>query len=343
MSNTSLNVAVVGATGAVGETLLGLFDERKFHFDHLDLVASSRSAGRTLEFRGQQHTVHDLERFDFSDVDLAFFSAGTSISQKWARKAAEQGALVIDNTNAFRMDPDSPLAVPQVNGDLLGTRPRSGIIANPNCSTIPVVRLLAPLDNHYRVKKLIVSTYQAASGAGLTGMEDLRTDASQTLRGDEGQPHSGRFLVPLAFNVIPSIDTQLDTGFSLEEQKVVQESRKILRRPDLRVSATAVRVPVFNCHSAAVYFECEKPLERERVVSLLRDAPEVTVYDGPGANAFPTPRFLADANRVHVGRIRVVPDEPTSGWFWVCSDNLRIGAALNAIQIAEQVISKGVC
>ncbi|WP_224364180.1 aspartate-semialdehyde dehydrogenase [Hyalangium versicolor] len=343
MSWADLNVAIVGATGAVGETLLSLIEERNLQMRRLDLIASERSAGRTRSFRGQQYRVHDLAHFDFSDVDIAFFSAGTSISQQWARKAAQQGALVIDNTNAFRMDADSPLAVPQVNGDLLGTRPRSGIIANPNCSTIPIVRLIAPLDRHFHVRKLIVSTYQAASGAGLTGMEDLRIDARQTLSGAQEAPHAGRFKVPLAFNVIPSIDSMLDTGFTLEEQKVVQESRKILRRPDLQVSATAVRVPVLNCHSAAVYFECEAPLDRQRMLALLRDAPEVTVYDGQGNTPFPTPRFMGNANHVHVGRIRTVPDMPESGWFWVVSDNLRIGAALNAMQVAEQVVAKGVC
>ena len=336
------NIAVVGATGAVGQTLLSLFDERDFPIGRLDLVASSRSAGRKITFRGQEHEVRVFEEVDFSGVDIAFFSAGTAFSRQWARKAAAQGALVIDNTNAFRMDPDTPLVVPQVNGDLLKSRPPSGIVANPNCSTIPIVRLLAPLDRHYHVQKLIVSTYQAASGAGLNGQEDLLRDTRHVLAGD-GSSHAGRFPVPLAFNVIPSIDVVLESGFTLEEKKMVQESRKILRRPDLQVSATAVRVPVLNGHSAAVYIECELPLDAARVTALLADAPEVTVHDGAGPAAFPTPRFLADADRVHVGRIRVDPEQEAAGWLWVCSDNLRIGAALNALQIATQALAQGAC
>lgn len=342
MSRGRPNISVVGATGAVGTTLLSLFEELDFPLAHLDLVASSRSAGRKITFRGQEHEVRVLEEVDFSHVDIAFFSAGTALSRQWARKAAAQGALVIDNTNAFRMDPDTPLVVPQVNGDLLASRPRSGIIANPNCSTIPITRLLAPLDRHFHVKKLVVSTYQAASGAGLNGQEDLLRDTRHTLAGDESL-HAGRFPVPLAFNVIPCIDAMLESGFTLEEQKMVQEPRKILRRPDLQVSATAVRVPVLNGHSAAVYMECELPLDSARVITLLKDAPEVTVHDGAGPAGFPTPRFLADANRVHVGRIRVDPELATAGWFWVCSDNLRIGAALNALQIATQALAQGAC
>jgi aspartate-semialdehyde dehydrogenase len=342
MSRRAPNIAVVGATGAVGQTLLSLFEERDFSIARLELVASSRSAGRKIPFRGQEHEVRVFEEVDFSRVDIAFFSAGTALSRQWARKAAAQGALVIDNTNAFRMDPDTPLVVPQVNGDLLTSRPPSGIIANPNCSTIPIVRLLAPMDRHYHVRKLIVSTYQAASGAGLNGQEDLLRDARQVLAGD-GTAHAGRFPVPLAFNVIPSIDVVLESGFTLEEQKMVQESRKILRRPDLQVSATAVRVPVSNGHSAAVYIECERPLDAARVIALLKDAPEVTVHDGVGPGAFPTPRFLPDADRVHVGRIRVDPEQATAGWLWVCSDNLRIGAALNAFQIATQALAQGAC
>ena len=342
MSRGGPNVSVVGATGAVGRTLLSLFEEREVPFAHLELVASPRSAGRKIAFHGQEHEVRGLDEVDFSRVDIAFFSAGGEVSRQWARKAAAQGALVIDNTNAFRMDPDTPLVVPQVNGDLLSSRPASGIIANPNCSTIPIARVLAPLDRHFHVMKLVVSTYQAASGAGLNGQEDLLRDTRHTLAGGETS-HAGRFPVPLAFNVIPSIDAMLESGFTLEEQKMVQESRKILRRPDLQVSATAVRVPVLNGHAAAVYIECERPLDGARITALLKDAPEVTVHDGAGPAGFPTPRFLTDADRVHVGRIRVDPELATAGWLWVCSDNLRVGAALNALQIGTLALAQGVC
>ncbi|ACY18646.1 aspartate-semialdehyde dehydrogenase [Haliangium ochraceum] len=332
------NLAVIGATGAVGTTLLSLFDELAVPIGHLDLVASERSAGRTLPFRGREHPVRRFEDVDFSQVDIAFFSAGTERSRTWAREVAERGALVIDNTNAHRMDPDTPLIVPQVNADLLALRPASGIIANPNCSTISIARLMAPLERHFRVTKLVISTYQAASGAGLKGQEDLRCDARGVLAGED-DVHAGRFAVPLAFNVVPSIDILLDSGFTLEEQKMAQETQKILRRSELQVSTTAVRVPVLNGHAAAVYFECERPMERARLVALLQDAPEVIVYDGLGPASYPTPRFLSDANRVHVGRIRVETAQPTAGWLWVCADNLRIGAALNALQIAIHVLA----
>ncbi|EYF05460.1 aspartate-semialdehyde dehydrogenase [Chondromyces apiculatus] len=339
MSRSALRIAVVGATGAVGETLLALFSERQLAFDALSLVASARSAGRTIVARGETYQVEALERFDFSGIDLAFFSAGSAVSLQWARAAAKQGALVIDNTSAFRMDPRTPLVVPQVNGDLLRRRPEDGIVANPNCATIPVVRALAPLDRRYGVRKIVVSTYQAASGAGLTGMEELRSGARASLSEERVEPSSGRFKVPLAFNVVPSIDVMQGSGFTLEEQKIVQESRKILGRDDLLVSATAVRVPVFNGHSEAVYFECEAPLDRAEIVEILRGAPEIVVHDGEGAAGFPTPRFLPDPDRVHVGRIRVVPDNPHAGWLWLVTDNLRIGAALNALQIAEMAIA----
>ncbi|ACY16853.1 aspartate-semialdehyde dehydrogenase [Haliangium ochraceum] len=344
MTAAAPRICIVGATGAVGTTLLTLLEERDLAIAELELFASARSAGRELRFRGAAYEVRDLEHADFSRTDIAFFSAGTAISRLWARKAAAQGALVIDNTNAFRSDAEVPLVVPQVNGDLLAQRPASGIIANPNCSTIPIARLLAPLDRAFRVEKLIVSTYQAASGAGLSGQADLREDARGVLAG-EARAHAGRFPVPLAFNVVPSIDVLLDSGFTLEEQKMVQESRKILRRADLRVSATAVRVPVLNGHAAAVYLESERPLDAARMRALLGDAPELRVYDdgGAGEDGYPTPRFLDNRDFVHVGRIRVHPEQDNAAWLWVCSDNLRVGAALNALQIATAAIARDIC
>lgn len=334
-------VAIVGATGAVGTTLLDLFEERSFQVGELHLVASSRSVGRKLGFRGRSHPIQNLETFDFTGVDIAFFSAGTSVSRRWARKAARQGALVIDNTNAHRMDADTPLVVPQVNRHHLRTRPASGIYANPNCATIPVVRALKPLDAEFGVRKVIISTYQAASGQGLQGIEELLTGTRQLLEDEKSNVAAVRFQVPLAFNLVPSIDVMLDSGFTLEEQKMIQESRKIMERSDLSVSSTAVRVPVINCHSEAVYFECDRPLELPRMLALLRAAEEVQVYHGLGAENYPTPRTVRNQNDVHVGRIRVDADNPHVGWLWLVSDNLRVGAALNAIQIAEEVIANG--
>jgi aspartate-semialdehyde dehydrogenase len=334
-------IAIVGATGAVGTTLLELFQERSFQFSALHLVASPRSAGRIIEFRGQQYPVKDLETFDFTGIDIAFFSAGTSISKKFARMAAQQGALVIDNTNAHRMDADTPLVVPQVNRHHLRTRPSSGIYANPNCATIPVVRALKPLDPEFGVKKIIISTYQAASGQGLTGIDELREGTRQLMQDEQSKLQAVRFQVPLAFNLVPSIDAMQETGFTLEEQKMVQESRKIMERPDLLVSGTAVRVPVINCHSEAVYFETERSLSLPRMLELLRAGEELQIYSGPGAENYPTPRTVRNPNDVHVGRIRVDAINPNAGWLWIVSDNLRVGAALNAIQIAEEVIANG--
>lgn len=332
------NVAIVGATGAVGATLLRLMDARAFPLARLYLLASAKSAGRTIRFRSKTYPVAALEDFDFHDVDLAFFSAGTSVSREHARRAAAAGSLVIDNTNAFRMLEDCPLVVPQVNGEILAHRPGSNIIANPNCSTIPIVRVIHAIHAEYPVKRFIASTYQAASGAGLSGIEELKDDTRRCAEGLASVAR--RFPVPLGFNVIPFIDSPLDNGFTLEEQKMLQESRKILGRADLLVSATTVRVPVVNGHSAAVYFECERPIEPAQIRHLLESAPEMTVYSGA---RYPTPRFLSDPDRVHVGRIRRDVCDERAGWFWVVSDNLRIGAALNAIQIAERLLKYEDC
>lgn len=335
-------VAIVGATGIVGTTFLSLFEERSFEYSDLHLVASSRSVGRCLTVSERDYQVCDLADFNFTGVDIAFFAAGTPISREWVNKAVEQGALVIDNTNAFRMHPDTPLVVPQVNSHLLGERPKSGIIANPNCSTIPLVRLLQPIEQSYRVKRVIVSTYQSASGRGVTGIEELKNGSLQIIKTPSEPLEAKRFPVALAFNLIPSIDVLLDNHFTLEEQKMLQESRKILNRPDLDVSATCVRVPVINCHSEAVYFECDRDLDRNHIVELLRHAPEVTVYDDEATQGYPTPRTIDNSEYIHVGRIRIDPNNSKAGWFWLVSDNLRIGAALNAIQIAEEMIQRQV-
>lgn len=330
-------VAIVGATGAVGTTLLDLFTERRYNYRSLDLVASSRSAGTQVTFEGREYTVRDLSTFDFSTVDIAFFSAGTSVSEKWVPIATAAGALVIDNTNAFRMDPDTPLVVPQVNAHVLKERPRSGVIANPNCSTIPLVRLLRPVHERWGLSRVVVSTYQAASGRGLSGMKELRETTELSLRNPEQVPSGDRFQPTLAFNVVPFIDRLLDSGFTLEEQKMTQESRKILGLPHLDLTATCVRVPVVNCHSEAAWIECAEPVDRAELVNLLAAQPEVLVHDQDRLGGFPTPRTADGPDLVHVGRVRVTPQNPRGFWLWLVSDNLPVGAALNAIQIAEEL------
>jgi aspartate-semialdehyde dehydrogenase len=332
---THLRVAVVGATGAVGQTLLQLMADRGFRPGTLDLVASARSAGSTVTALDAEHVVQDLDRFDFRGVDLAFFSAGTATSSEYARRAAAAGTVVIDNTNAFRMDPASPLVVPQVNGHLLDQRPDSGVIANPNCSTIPLVRLLAPLWQRYGIRRVVAATYQAASGRGLRGIEELYATARAVLDGAE--PAAERFARPLAFDVLPAIDEFLPTGFTLEEQKMRQESRKILAVPGLDLTATCVRVPVANGHSEAVHVDLGIAAEIGEVLAVLATGPEVEVH----VDDFPTPRTVTPSDHVHVGRVRLDPEDPRRLAFWLVADNLRIGAALNAIQIAEQLCDRG--
>lgn len=327
-------IAIAGGTGAVGRTLLQLIEERGFRFSELRMMASERSAGTAVTALGRTTVVEDLATADFTGTDIAFFSAGTAVSARWAAKAAASGALVIDNTNAFRMDPDSPLVVPQVNGALLAGRPVSGIVANPNCSTIPLVRLLRPMHVEYGLRRVTVATYQAASGGGQSGIEELRDGTRNVLAGLPAVAE--RFPEPLAFNVVPAIDSFQADGFTLEEQKMRQESRRILQLPGLDLVATCVRVPVENGHSEAVVVDCEHPVDAAELTELLAAQPEVEVW----TDRVPTPRTItARPDHVHVGRIRVDPEQPTRALFWLVADNLRVGAALNAVQIAEQVVA----
>jgi aspartate-semialdehyde dehydrogenase len=336
-------IAIVGATGAVGQEILKLIESREYAFSELKLVASSRSAGKTVEYQGKSYVVENLETFDFSRTDIAFFSAGTSTSQAWAAKAASQGALVIDNTNAFRMDPLSPLVVPQVNSGELAKRPRSGVIANPNCSTIQMVRVLKPIHERFGLERVIVSTYQAASGGGMTGIEELRADAQAVIEGREASaPPKKRFPRPLAFNAVPQVDVFLENGFTLEEQKMVQETRKILGLPELRLTATAVRVPVVNGHSEAVYVETKEPVTLAGLRETLGLVDEVKLYGTHDPSDYPTARFIDRPDHVHVGRLRVDPQNPNGFWCWIVADNLWVGAALNALQIAERLPSETV-
>ncbi|MER6074797.1 aspartate-semialdehyde dehydrogenase [Streptomyces sp. NPDC001817] len=335
-------IVLVGATGAVGTTLIRLIEERGFRYRDVRLVASARSAGRELTVDGRTHRVEALDTFDFSTTDVAFFSAGGAVSRKWVPSAVAQGALVIDNTNAFRMDAGTPLVVPQVNAAQLDVRPAGGIIANPNCSTIPLVRLLRPVEERWGIRHAVVSTYQAASGRGHSGLAELAEASRITLEDPAATPPATAFSPALAFDVIPFIDELLDTGFTLEEQKMLQESRKILGLPHLDVTTTCVRVPVMNGHAEAAWIECDDVVDRAELIRLLAAEPEVTVHDQDTPGAFPTPRTAGNPDHVHVGRVRVSPRNPRGFWLWLVADNLRIGAALNALQIAEALVERGV-
>ncbi|MEU4166625.1 aspartate-semialdehyde dehydrogenase [Streptomyces sp. NPDC026665] len=333
-------IAIVGATGAVGTTMLEIIEERALRYSELHLVASSRSAGRKISFAGREYEVQAIEEFDFGQADIAFFSAGTTVSEKWVPVATAAGAVVIDNTIAFRMDPDTPLVVPQVNAHELDRRPKSGVIANPNCSTIPLARLLRGIEDRWGIRNAVVSTYQAASGLGYSGVEELQESTRASLQGPDADFEPHHFKPALAFNVIPKIDRFLDSGFTLEEEKMLRETRKILGLPHLDVTTTCVRVPVANCHSESVYVECQSPVDRAELVEVLAALPEVRVHDRETISAFPTPAQVGSSDLVHVGRIRATQNNPRAFWLWLVADNLRIGAALNAVQIAEELIER---
>ncbi|WP_371669354.1 aspartate-semialdehyde dehydrogenase [Streptomyces sp. NBC_00289] len=339
--STAPRVAIVGATGAVGTTLIELIEERGLRYRELHLIASDRSAGRVLTVGGKEYEVRAIQDFDFSQADVAFFSAGTSVSEKWVPVATAAGTLVIDNTIAFRMDPDSPLVVPQVNAHELDRAPKSGVIANPNCSTIPLVRLLGGVEDRWGIRHVVVSTYQAASGLGYSGMDELYESSRAALDGAGAEFESRNFHPSLAFNVVPKIDRFLDSGFTLEEQKMLLESRKILDLPHLDVTTTCVRVPVANCHSEAVYIECHEPVDHAELIEVLAGLPEVVVHDREDPKEFPTPATVGSSDLVHVGRVRITQSNPRAFWLWLVADNLRIGAALNAVQIAEELVERG--
>lgn len=333
-----VRVAIVGATGAVGTELLSILMERKFPLGDLHLIASARGAGRMISAFNREHSVHDLQAFHFENVDLAFFSAGTPVSQLHVPRAVDAGALVIDNTNAFRMDKATPLVVPQVNARMLETRPSSGIIANPNCSTIQMVRVLQPLDRLFGLRQVYCATYQAASGRGLTGMAELRDNSLKRL---SGEPFSTPRCFPaqLAFSVIPQIDAFVSSGATLEEQKMRQETRKILGREDIEVFPFAVRVPVLNGHSEALVLRFHEQVSSNLASEALCKARMIRFYPG---NEYPNIHDVSGSDYVHVGRVHTDPEDPYVLYAWVAADNLRVGAALNAVEIAEYMYERGV-
>ena len=330
------NVAVVGATGAVGEELRKILAERLFPVGELRLLASERSAGQRLEFCGRQVPVEVLDHDSFDDVDIALFSAGGSVSAQYAPVAVDAGAVVIDNTNCFRMDDDVPLVVPEVNAEKIAEHVHRGIIANPNCSTIQMVVALKPLYDAAGITRVVVSTYQSVSGAGRRAMEELGRQALALF--NSGEVECEQFPHQIAFNCIPQIDSFLPNGYTKEEMKMVWETRKILDDPDIRISATTVRVPVFCSHSESINVETRTKLSAADVRAILREAPGVLLQDDPQNNDYPLATEAAGKDATYVGRIREDDSVENGINLWVVADNLRKGAALNAVQIAEILV-----
>ena len=326
-----MKVAVVGATGLVGGVMLKVLEERGFPVRELLPVASARSVGATVHFRGKQVPVIDMEDAVAARPDIALFSAGGGTSLEWAPRFAEAGCTVIDNSSAWRMDPNVPLVVPEINADALAGHQR--IIANPNCSTIQLVMALAPLHRAYGVRRVVVSTYQAVSGTGMKAVQQLE-DERQGVQGDKAYPH------PIDRNVIPACDAFSEEGYTKEELKLANETRKILD-PVIRVTATAVRVPVTGGHSEAVNVEFDKEYDLAEVRSLLAEAPGVELVDDPAGNSYPMPILAHDRDAVLVGRLRRDLTQERTLNLWIVADNLRKGAATNAVQIAEVLVERG--
>jgi aspartate-semialdehyde dehydrogenase len=332
----SYNVAMVGATGLVGQEFIRVLEQRKFPVSSIHLYASDRSAGKKLFVGHQEIEVKETSADSFQHVDIALFSAGAEISRHFAPIAAKAGALVIDNSSAFRMEPKVPLVVPEVNPEDINLH--KGIIANPNCSTIQLVVALYPLHKVNPIKRIVVSTYQSVSGTGLAAMEELTTQAKLVLEGQNVIPHV--YPHQIAFNLLPEIDVFLDSGYTKEEQKVVEETRKIMHADSIAVSATCVRVPVFIGHSEAINVEFTNPISPDEARRILAGAPGVRVLDDSSVSLYPQPWLAAGSDDVYVGRIRTDISQPNSLVMWVVADNLRKGAALNAVQIAEEAIKR---
>ena len=325
-----INLAIAGATGMVGQTLLDVLEERDLPIENLYLFSSPRSAGKKITFKGKELTVEELTETSFDrGIDIALFSAGGATSAKFAPIAASKGCVVIDNSSAFRMDDTVPLIVPEVNGEDI--RDHKGIIANPNCSTIQAMVALKPLDEYYDIKRVIYTTFQAVSGSGLAGWTDLE-------EGLKGNPPTN-YPHPIANNCLPHIDDFTENGYTKEEMKMVDETRKILHKPDLGVTATTVRVPVFNGHSESVNLEFNKPFDLDELREVLAKAPGIVVQDDVANNVYPLPLEVSGKDEVYVGRIRRDESVENGLNLWVVADNIRKGAATNTIQIAEWIIN----
>ncbi|MDN5304774.1 MAG: aspartate-semialdehyde dehydrogenase [Fusobacteriaceae bacterium] len=326
------NIAIVGATGMVGRKFLEVLAEKNFPIENLYLFASARSAGNEVEYQGKTYIVEELTENSFDrDIDIALFSAGASISKKFSPIAAEKGVIVVDNSSAFRMDKDIPLVVPEVNPD--DVEKHNGIIANPNCSTIQSVLPLKALDKKYGIKRVIYSTYQAVSGSGVKGVADLQNG----LKGEEPK----NYPYPIANNCLPHIDVFLDNGYTKEEMKMVEETRKILGIPDLPVTATCVRVPVENSHSVSINVELKNDFDLNEVFEVFKNFEGIILQDDVKNNIYPMPLYASGKNEVFVGRIRKDFSNPNTLNIWCVADNIRKGAATNTVQIAELLIKKG--
>lgn len=331
-----MNVAIVGASGAVGHEFLRVLAEQNFPIDSLRLFGSKRSAGSVIPFKGKDYIVEELTpESDFSGVDIAFTSAGAGTSKEYADVITRHGTLMIDNSSAFRMDADVPLVVPEVNGADALVRPRN-IIGNPNCTTIQMVVALKPVNDLSKIRKVHVATYQAASGAGASAMAELENQYRELIEGKE--PTVEKFAYQLAFNVIPHIDVFLDNDYTKEEMKMYNETRKIMHSDEIAVSATCVRVPVLRAHSEAIWVETERPLEVAEVRKAFENAEGLVVLDDPASKGYPMPLHIADKDPVYVGRLRKDIANPKGIAFWVVGDQIKKGAALNAVQIAQWLL-----
>jgi aspartate-semialdehyde dehydrogenase len=332
----SYRVAILGATGAVGTELLELLENRNFPVSDLTLLASPRSAGTTLSFRGEQLPVEAVSESSFKGVDVVLASAGASISRQWAKAVIDAGAVMIDNSSAFRMDPSVPLIVPEVNASAAANH--QGLIANPNCTTILMAVAVYPLHQVLPIRRIVASTYQSASGAGARAMEEVKHQSIAILQGQDPKPEVLPY--PLAFNLFPHNSKLGDNGYCEEEMKMVNETRKIFGHPDLRITATCVRVPVLRAHSEAINLEFDAPFSVEKARNLLSQAPGVKLVEDWQANYFPMPIDASGKDEVLVGRIRQDISNPNGLELWLCGDQIRKGAALNAIQIAELLIEQ---
>ena len=331
------SVAVAGATGAVGRKMLQILEERNFPVGNLKLLASVRSTGKDLLFQGKKVVVQELLQDSFSDVDIALFSAGAEVSRKFAPEAVKSNCIVIDNSSAYRMNSDVPLVVPEVNPASIQGNP--GIIANPNCSTIQMVVALKPIHDKFKIKRVVVSTYQSVSGSGQKAIDELKIQSQEQLNGNNSIPNV--YPHQIAFNCLPHIDKFLNNGYTNEEMKMVNETRKIMDDDSIQISPTTVRVPVFYSHSEALNVETEGPITAIAVRELLAEQAGICVVDDPEKNVYPLAIQGEDKNDVFVGRIRDDISRDRAVNFWVVSDNLRKGAALNAVQIAELLIGDG--
>ncbi len=333
MSQKKFNVAIAGATGAVGELMIQVLEERSFPVGEMRYLASSRSAGKVLKWKGEDLVIQELTKESFQGIDIALFSAGGGRSKEFAPAAVDAGAVVVDNSSAFRMEEDIPLVVPEVNPEDIGLYTGRGIIANPNCTTIIMIVALKPLHDYADIKRVVVSSYQSSSGAGAKAMAEL---VQQTRDWSAGKPlEVSAFQHQLLFNVIPHIDSFSENGYTKEEMKMHNETRKMLHNDRIQVSATCVRVPVLTAHSEAVTIEASREITAEKARELFNSAPGVEVIDDPASNAYPMPLFVAGKDTCYVGRIRKDYSAPNALSFWVVGDQLRKGAATNAVQIAE--------